>query len=390
MKILIVNRALGTLFGGGESFDCNAARYLMKRGHDVILITGRPLWGMARNTFSDLRVVYVPTPNLRHFAYRTKKLNTKVSAAFYHLDNMLFERAVWRWYSEQVPETFDIVQCCGLFDLSNRLLVSSRQPVVTWLPGPPGWFIRAKLPDLLANKHFGLFTRGTSEWKLKEMGFESGKEYESIPPGIDLDLVDSVSVDRMALRSELGIVSHALCGVTTARLVAVKNHGFLLEAIAEAKHRGVIWHWLFIGDGPLESRLKQRAKALGIFEQTHFLGYRTQNEVHRWLAVADIFALTSSYESYSIATLEAMAHRLPTIVTEVGYLKVLITKAESGCLVTPTDSAGLATILVDLSDVSRRQGYGQAGRRFVEKFNWPHIVQKLETFYTRIIHGRHT
>jgi len=389
MKILIVNRALGTLFGGGESFDYNAARHLAARGHEVTLITGKPLWGLAKNIFPDLKVIYVAAPNLRRFAYATEKISCKLSAAFYHLDNALFERAVLRWFAAQPQNAFDIVQCCSLFALPEQLLNRYEQAVISWLPGPPSGRVRGRLPRLVANPHFGLFAHGSPEWTLLKMGFARGREFEIIEPGIELSAIDLIASDRCAQRRQLGIGSEDMLGITTARLVPVKNLALLLEALAGAKQRGVIWNWLFIGDGPLASELKQRAKALGISSQVHFLGHKPQQEVHAWLAVADLFALTSSYENFSIATLEAMAHRLPVIGTEVGYLKILIAEAQAGRVVSPTDSAQLAETLVELAETTNRLGYGRTGRQFVERLDWPNIAQRLETFYQQVIKGHY-
>lgn len=117
MKLLLVNRALGTLFGGGESFDLNAARHLQRRGHDVVLLTARPLVGQANNQFQDIPVVYVPSPELRRYAYATQTLNSKLSASFYHFDNYLFERAAWRWLASSPGQELLIVQCSSLFSL---------------------------------------------------------------------------------------------------------------------------------------------------------------------------------------------------------------------------------------------------------------------------------
>ena len=388
MKVLIVNRALGTLFGGGESFDYNAALHLVALGHEVTLITGKPLWGKVNNNFPNLKVVYVSTPNLRRFAYATGKVNIKLSAAFYHLDNALFERAVLRWITKQPENTFDLVQCCSLFFLPEKLLNRYKQPVVSWLPGPPSGRVRARLPKLVAHPHFGLFAHGSPEWALVDMGFLQGKDFEIIEPGIDLSVIDAASSDRYSLRKQLGIGIKDLLGITTARLVPIKNHYLLLSGLADAKRQGVLWHWLFVGDGPLASRLKQLAQTLGISSQIHFLGHQSPQEVHAWLGSADLFALTSSYENFSIATLEAMAHRLPVIGTNVGYLQILITKAKAGCVVSSLDSDQLATTLVELADASNRSGYGQSGRHFVERLDWPNIAKRLETFYRQVIAGR--
>lgn len=388
MKVLIVNRALGTLFGGGESFDYNAARFLASRGHEVTLITGKPLWGVINNTFPDLNIIYVASPNLRRYAYATEKINSKLSAAFYHIDNALFEWAVLRWFAAQSKNVFDIVHCCSLFHLPEKLLNRYKQPVISWLPGPPSARVRGRLLRLVANSHFGLFAHGSPEWTLLSMGFVRGSEFEIIEPGIDLSTVDSITPGRCIQRRQLGIGTEELLGVTTARLVPVKNLPLLVEALGSAKKRGVIWHWLFIGDGPLASELKQRAATLGISSQIHFLGQQAPQDVHAWLAVADLFALTSNYENFSIATLEAMAHSLPVIGTEVGYLKVLISEAKAGRVVSPSNSEQLATTLVELAEVKNREGYGQAGRQFVERLDWPNIAQRLEALYQQAIKGR--
>ena len=388
MKILIVNRALGTLFGGGESFDYNAARFLASRGHQVTLITGKPLRGAIKNTFPELNVIYVATPNLRRFAYATEKVSSKLSAAFYHLDNALFEWAVLRWFAAQSKHVFDIVHCCSLFTLPEKLLNRYKQPVISWLPGPPSGRTRNRLLRLVSKSHFGLFAHGSPEWTLLDMDFVRGKEYEIIEPGIDLSSIDAISSDRCARCKQLGIKIDDTLGITVARLVPVKNHKLLLTALAGAKKRGVVWQWLLVGDGPLASSLKLHAQSLDIASQVHFLGQQNQQEVQAWLAVADLFALTSSYENFSIATLEAMAHKLPIIGTKVGYLEVLIKEAKAGRVVSHTDPRELEDTLVEMSTDKNRSEFGLASRQFVERLDWPVIAQRLESFYQQIIMGR--
>lgn len=388
MKILIVNRALGTLFGGGESFDYNAARQLSSRGHDVTMVTGRPVCGEPRNRYADVQVVYLPSPGLRRFAYATEHVHSKLSAAFYHLDNLLFEQSVLWWFSKQPRNAFDIVQCCSLFDLPKWLLNRHAQPVVTWLPGPPSGRVRARLPALLRQQHFGLFTHGAPEQTLREMKLSPDIDFQIIEPGVELATVDTISGDRKARRDELCVPDAALLGVTTARLVPVKNHVLLIDALARARRRGVIWHWLFIGEGPLEAQLRQLAHAAGVADQIHFLGHKPQHVVHGWLAVSDLFALTSRYENFSIATLEAMAHRLPVIGTAVGYLQRLVADSGAGRIVDASDARDLTSALIDMADHRLRQAYGEAGRRFVEHRDWPRVAERLDSFLGRVIAGR--
>ena len=117
MNILIVNRALGTLFGGGEHFDLNAAWHLTKRGHKATAITAKPLIGKPLK-YDEVEVTYVTSPNLRRYSYVTECVHNKVSAVLRHVDNWLFERQVLRWLSVGSRyRKFDVVQCCSLFNL---------------------------------------------------------------------------------------------------------------------------------------------------------------------------------------------------------------------------------------------------------------------------------
>ncbi len=388
MKILIINRALGTLFGGGESFDLNAARYLMQRGHEVTLLTGKPLWGEANNQFSGVRVVYVPCPGLRRYAYAAERLHAKLSAAFYHLDNALFERSVMNWLSRQAAGSFDVAQCCSLFGLPAKLIGKMQLPTVTWLPGPPSGMVRKRIIPLVKNPHFALFTHGAPAWTLDRMGLIRDSDYSIIEPGIELMRTERLAGDRAQMRAQLGLVDSDLLGMTTARLVRVKNHHFLFQGIAHAKQRGVVWHWLIVGDGPLADELRRQAAELGISSQLHFVGYQSSEEVHRWLGVADLFALTSTYENFSIATLEAMAHGLPLVASEVGYLQHLVRDSGAGIVVPVDQPVAITNALMRMAVSATRQEYGKYGRHFVSHLDWPVIAEKLENLFLRIIDGR--
>lgn len=387
MRILIVNRALGILVGGGESFDLGLARQLVARGHRVTLVTGKPPFHQAPNQFPFMETVYVPIPNLRKYAYATEMLNTKISAAFYHLDNWLFERAVYRWFKHHgAGRKFDVVQCCSLFRLPQWLLKSSRQAVVAWLPGPPSGQARRAISRLVRDPRFGLFAHGTPVWTLEgEMGLRRGLDFQIIEPGVDLCRVEAAVGCRMVRRHEIGLKEHDLVGMTTARLVPVKNLDLLLKGIAEAKARGVRWHWLIAGDGPERPRLERLVGQLGLQRYVRFLGHLELDTVHQWLEAADLFALTSRYESFSIASIEAMAHGLPVIGTDVGYLRHMIHDARAGVTVPLDDPGAMAEALVRMSSREERLKFRNAGRVFAQGRAWPAIAEKVERLYERVV-----
>ena len=75
---------------------------------------------------------------------------------------------------------------------------------------------------------------------------------------------------------------------------------------------------LFIGDGPERSTAAELSRELGVFDCVRFVG--KQDQIEDILSIADLFLLTSEYESFRLAALEAMAAGVPVISTEAGGL----------------------------------------------------------------------
>lgn len=390
MRVLIVNRMLGTLLGGGETFDLNVARNLIKMGHEVTIITGKPFFSQARLSHGDLKIVYLSTPNLRFLEQKGRHISQKFGAILRHIDTYSFEWAVLRWIAKN-QQAYDIVQCCGMFWLPRQILTRFSTPVVSWLPGPPSKLTLRLIRALVSHPHFGLFARGDTVTILEgQLGFVRGVEFEVIEPGIDLLTVDTYDFQRDTIRKSLNISTETVVGITVARLISTKNIPFLIEGLERAVHNmKVPITWLMVGEGPERPFLEKLTKAKGLHGYIRWLGQVEHSEVHRLLAAADIFALTSAYESFSMATLEAMAHRLPVVATDVGYLKPLVRESGGGILISQGDVEGLAQAIVRLSnDADYRRQLGENGRAYVQRFDWPKIIGKLLRLHERVIAGR--
>src|SRR5260370_17741334 len=101
-------------------------------------------------------------------------------------------------------------------------------------------------------------------------------------------------------------------------------------AVAAARAEGAL---LLGGDGPLRGELQEQARALGIADRVRFLGIR--RDVPQLLQAADVFTLTSLSEAASLTILEAMASRLPVVVTAVGGNAQRVRPGMDGLLVPP-------------------------------------------------------
>lgn len=85
---------------------------------------------------------------------------------------------------------------------------------------------------------------------------------------------------------------------------------------------------LMIGDGPERSPMEVLAKELGVQDDVRFVG--KQEQIEEILLVSDLFLLTSEYESFGLAALEAMAARVPVISTNAGGLPEVNIFGETG------------------------------------------------------------
>ncbi|HEX4851265.1 MAG TPA: N-acetyl-alpha-D-glucosaminyl L-malate synthase BshA, partial [Puia sp.] len=98
---------------------------------------------------------------------------------------------------------------------------------------------------------------------------------------------------------------------------------------------------LFVGDGPDRPAAENMCRDLGLCDHMRFVG--KQEQMEEILAVADLFLLTSEYESFGLAALEAMAAGVPVISTDVGGLPEINVNGKTGFL----------SKLGDVADMSR-------------------------------------
>ncbi|HET6201527.1 MAG TPA: glycosyltransferase [Planctomycetota bacterium] len=204
-----------------------------------------------------------------------------------------------------------------------------------------------------------------------------------IPHGVDPSRLEG---DGAAVRAEFSIPPDAPLVVTVARLDPMKGHFDLLEAAAEVRRRVPSVRFLLVGSGPLEVRLRARARRARLEGAVLFSGVRT--DVPSFLRAADLFVLPSvdEREGFGIALLEAMACGLPIVGSRVGGIPEVVPDGGAGLLVPPRDPRALADAIAALvADPARRKAMGAEGRRLVEeKFSARVCVARTETFYEEL------
>ena len=167
------------------------------------------------------------------------------------------------------------------------------------------------------------------------------------------------------------------------RLVPEKGLETLLNACVKMHGR---WRLIAAGTGPEQIRLEALAEKLGLGSRITWLGMVPQSELQALWPHVDCVVQPSKptngwVETYSYATVEAMAWGVPAIVSDCGALPELIGGA--GIVVPPGDVAALTAALQRLrDDRSTREALSAAGRkRVMEEFTDAAVAQRTLAFW---------
>ncbi|HSN96781.1 MAG TPA: glycosyltransferase family 4 protein [Candidatus Nanopelagicales bacterium] len=208
---------------------------------------------------------------------------------------------------------------------------------------------------------------------------------------------------REQVRAELGLGGEYV-GIMPAAFHRVKGHDILLRAIAalrdeeldltataDPRAQEARVRVLVAGDGDERDRIHGLAKELKLGpEWVTFLGFR--KDVPELLAGVDFFVLPSRMEGLPLSILEAMARRLPVVVTPVGGVPEVVTDGEHGLIVPVEDPRALGEAIGRLAeDPELGKRFGEAGaRRVEEEFSFVRMARKYEDLYLRVLEAQPT
>jgi glycosyltransferase involved in cell wall biosynthesis len=167
--------------------------------------------------------------------------------------------------------------------------------------------------------------------------------------------------------------------LNVGRLNPQKDQETLIKAFAKLATVYPEWDLRIIGEGELRAELEQLVGNLNLKNRI-FLPGTTQNIAAEYQN-ADIFALPSRYESFGLATAEAMTHGLPVIgFADCPGTNELIVDNENGFLVDGENRIDAFTAALEkmITSPDLRIKLGEQGRQIVKKYQPEAIIEKWE------------
>lgn len=129
-------------------------------------------------------------------------------------------------------------------------------------------------------------------------------------------------------------------------------------------------------------------KRLGIEDSVSFVFDVDDDELPKYYAACDVFALPSRMEGWGLSLMEAMATGKPVVATKVGGIPELVDDKVNGYLCNPGDVTVLAKNIVFLlkhRDIAQKMG--EAGQKKAHAYSWEKTAEKVKAIYEQILNG---
>ena len=171
--------------------------------------------------------------------------------------------------------------------------------------------------------------------------------------------------------------------LSVGNLRPVKGQRYLIDALKQLHDRGIAFKAWIVGVGPDQSMLQTLIREYRLEDSVQLLGELDNPALLTLMENADVFALLSLSEGISGAAMEAMAHGLPVVVSNVGGMSELVSQGVEGYLVPARTATEAADRLAELiaQPVLRSTLREKAYAKIKSQFNLDDTIRHYEKLY---------
>ena len=206
-----------------------------------------------------------------------------------------------------------------------------------------------------------------------------------VPCGVNLKIFKPMS--KADARQRLGLNPSDTILLHIGRFDPLKGLGLLLDAMPYLDNRHRIGLVIVGGDGDESAEYQamvEKIKQLEIDKQVIFAGQKDQYDLPQYYSAADVLVMPSSYESFGLVGLEAMACGRPVVSTAVGAVDSLIRKSNAGCVVDAPTPHSLAVGIQSVVD-NPALPPAEKIRESIFDYSWPNVAAAVIAEYESAI-----
>jgi L-malate glycosyltransferase len=363
MKILVINHEYPPLGGGGGIFCRNLCEAWAKRGHQVFVVTSR-----APSLKKEERIAGVDLYRCWAGGKRLKQKAGFLNLLFFTLSGFF---SSWRFLRKHKPDFLNVHFAipAGLIGYWLQFFFGSKN--ILTLHGADiydpsrkmsghRWKLTRWSISLIINKATQTIASTQEIKKQAEKYYRFRKKIKIIPLGLpENDFLEKASKDYNSSEEPLHLI-------TIGRLIARKNVGLLVEAIAGLKKDILL---TIVGDGPQKEKIKKLAEKMKVADRIQFLGQVSERVKYQQLLQADLFVSSALHEGFGLVFLEAMQAGLGIIATNCGGQVYFLKEGENAKFFKSGSKADLITkINYFYKNRSVLEQYGRANKELVKRY----------------------
>jgi glycosyltransferase involved in cell wall biosynthesis len=375
MRILVLIHEFPPVGGGGGRAAYDICKQLVRRGHQVLVLTAHLKGLPLRERVDGIQVVRIPS-------LRTASYSASVPAmAAYILLGLWHGLAHIRRFRPDLLHVHFALPA-GALGWALSALTGIPYVLTAHLGDVPGgvpektdhWFryllpftppIWKKASRVTAVSHY------TRQLALRCYPVEIGVIYNGV----------EAPAARPVARQPGSIPQIAFAG----RFVSQKDPLLIVRTLSAL--RDLDWRCVLLGDGELFEAVEQSIHAAGLEGRFTLTGWVTPEEVLAWFAKSDILFMPSLSEGLPVVGVQALANGLAVVASHIGGFLDIVEEGQNGFLKQPGDQAGFAEALRKLlTDAALLRQFQEASLRKASQFDITRIAAQYETIFKEVIH----
>ncbi|PWU21663.1 MAG: glycosyltransferase [Bdellovibrio sp.] len=376
------------------------ARGLVRKGHEVTVISSKSRLGKAEVVRDGVRVFYLHEgfPNMSQMPFpkavleKFRQLHREKAFDLVHS----FDRSAFligkNRHALQVAVTYDVeaTQMSQLFSILGMAretvgsLLSTAVAVAykflsTFFGGDH---------ELLSTADGMFVTSPQQRIFLERYYLYPDFHIYGVPYGIEVNTPNPTVESIAQLRQKYNLPENAHIVVTVTDMAVPAEMTTLLHAFERVAVKKPSTYLVIIGTGEHWFEIEHEMLGLALNSRVIMTGALREEEISEWISIAEVFAnLSSRHTGFEPTMIEAMAKKKVIIGSELSPMANMIEDGQEGFLLRPADMDSLAQLLVELFSGSLPAfEIGQKARDKVNNlFDPQKMIDALDDSYRRVL-----
>lgn len=375
-----------TLFsvGGATETVVSMAEGLKAKGYDVHIATGPhiPTEGSMYETAEKLQIPVFTFPNLKR--------------AIRPIKDILITYELMRFIKKN---RYDIVHThsskAGVVGRIAARIAGTPVRLHT-IHGLPfhryqGWFIRnafkliEKFSATMCTKLIAV--THTIVDVMTKSNLAAPSKFAVVRSGFNIEPYINCEQRSADIRAKYGLTEEDIVIGKISRFSILKGHKYLLSAFELVSKKIPSAKLLLVGNGELESELKDQVSSMKLNDRVVFTGLVQPDEIPGVISAMDIVVHTSLLEGLARVLPQGIMMEKPVISFDLDGAHEVIKDGLNGYLIEPENIEMLAERIVDLAlDLNKAKTFGKAGKDFLkDEFSDKKMVNDIDSLYKKLL-----